>query len=266
MKYSLVILSCILNQTFVLGQGNCDSINYSCSESDYISNNYYYELKIDDCKTFRFNKEVDKQMKEGLINKIITKIDLSSSLETSNINGESKSSFSEKISLESSGILFDIEYIYCNKNNSNLFIAYVDKNIFNKSSRRSFQNKLILLNSKIDLLFDQLIFNNELIFENEIIIISEDINFMDKNLVFLNNIDIENDLVYAFNNLKSKFGKLKSRLKTFDNMKNDVMNYLLNSNINKANKTFKLMQIKFGNDSKFKKQLQELKRSIRKRK
>ena len=129
MKYSLVILSCILNSTFVLGQGNCNSLNYSCSESDYNSNNYYYELKIDDCKTFRFNKEVDKQMKEGLINKIITKIDLSSSLQISNINGESKSSFSEKISLESSGILFDINYIYCNNNNSNLFIAYVNKNI-----------------------------------------------------------------------------------------------------------------------------------------
>jgi hypothetical protein len=264
MKSKLLVIFSILNSTFILGQSNCDLFDFSCIENEYVSGNYFYELEIDDCETFSFSKEVDKQMKEGLINKIITKIDLSSSLETSNIEGQSKSTFTEKISFESSGILFDINYIYCNNNNSNLFIAYVNKNIFNNSSRRSFQNKLILLNSKIDLLFDQLIFNNELIFENDINDLSNEIRFMDKNLIFLNNIDIEYDLVYAFDNLKSKFGKLKLRLKTFENMKNELMNYLLNSNIQKAKDELELMKVKFGKNSLYKKELQNLKKLIRK--
>ena len=101
MKSKLLVIFSILNSTFILGQSNCDLFDFSCIENEYVSGNYFYELEIDDCETFSFSKEVDKQMKEGLINKIITKIDLSSSLETSNIEGQSKSTFTEKISFES---------------------------------------------------------------------------------------------------------------------------------------------------------------------
>ena len=70
--------------------------------------------------------------------------------------------------------------------------------------------------------------------------------------------------MYAFDNLKSKFGKLNLRLKTFENMKNELMNYLLNSNIQKAKDELELMKVKFGKNSLYKKELQNLKKLIRK--
>ena len=41
---------------------------------------------------------MDKILKEGLINKIITRVDISSTINTSNINGESSSSYKESVS------------------------------------------------------------------------------------------------------------------------------------------------------------------------
>lgn len=264
MKYLLAILLLIYT-SFLISQSNCNNFNQdSCIDSINQSDFYFFDLNVEDCNNFNFNAEVDKRMKEGLINKIITKIDVSSTLETSNVNGESSSMFSEKITMDSSGILFDINYLYCNKNNRNSLIAYVDKGIFNNSSKRSFENKLIILNSEIDLIFDQLIFNKEILFNNEVNKISNEVYFMEKNLNFLNNINIEYDLVYAFNNLKSKLGNLKSRLKTFDNMEDKVLNYLLNFNKIKANEEYKSMLIKFGDNPAYREKLKDLRKRIRK--
>ena len=216
MKNFLIVM--ILSPIFSYSQLNCDLFNVNlCNEFIEESNNYFFELKIDSCNEFNFNSSVDKILKEGLINKIITRVDISSTINTSNINGESSSSYKESVSLESSGILFDINYLYCNRNNSNYLIAFVDKGTFNNSSRKSFQNQLISLNSIVDLLYDQLIFKDELTFDDEIKKINQDLLFMDKNFLFLNNLNIENDLVYAFGNL-NQFGRLKSKLK-YQNMK-----------------------------------------------
>lgn len=255
---------------FILSNFNSisnDISNFYVNDCDEFFNNtenYFYEFEIQNPSEFKFNSEVDKILKEGLINKIITKIDLASSLETSNIDGVSKSTFNEKITLESSGILFDLNYKYCKRDNLDFLVAYINKDIFNISSKRSFENKIISLNNEIDLIFDQLIFNKELLFENEIDKISKKLSFMDKNMLFLNNINIEYDLVYAYNNLKSNFGKLKSKIKTFEYMKNELMNFLLNSNIDKAEEIYFEMKTKFGNEKKFKKGLSELKKKIRK--
>ena len=259
-----IIFFLIFTTSVIYSQGNCDIYkNFNCADSLDDSVNYFFEIKIEKCEEFKFNSNVDKDLKEGLINKIITRVDLSSSVEISNIDGKSSSSFKERTSLESSGILFDINYLYCKRGNSNYLIAYIDKNVFNNSSRRSFQSQLISLNSSIDLIFDQLIFNDELTFENDINKINQEVLFMDKNLLFLNNINIEYDLVYAFENLKSKLEKLKSRLRTFENMKNEVLNFLLNANKERAKAEFELMQIKFGKNTKYKKDLQDLKKIIR---
>mgnify|MGYP001213721001 CR=1 FL=1 len=240
----------------------CNDFNNNCQPVDD-KNYYYYQIEINDCSSFKFDDVVQREIKEGLINKIISKVELKSTLEISNIDGESSSKFSEKTSIQSSGILFDLNYIKCNKSGNNLFIAYVEKDIFNESSKRSFENNLLSLNSEIDLIFDQLILNNEILFENEISKIKSEIEFMDKNMLFLSNIKISYDLVYAFNSLKSKFSLLNSKIKSFDNLRNEIMNYILNSNYERAMIEYKVINAKFGKEDRYKDQIKELRKLIR---
>ncbi len=87
---------------------------------------------------------------------------------------------------------------------------------------------------------------------------------MDKNLLFLSNIEISHDLVYAFNSLKSKFNLLNSKIKNFDNLKNEIMNYILNFNYDRAMVEFRILKAKFGKEDRYKDQIRELRRLIRK--
>lgn len=247
----------------VLSQKICNDFNNNCQSIDN-EKYYYYEIEIDDCSSYKFDDILQRELKEGLINKIISKVELKSTLEISNIDGESSSIFTEKTSIQSSGILFDLNYMKCSKSDNDFIIAYVEKDIFNESSKRSFENSLLSLNSKIDLIFDQLILNNEVLFENEISEIKNQIEFMDKNLLFLSNIKISYDLVYAFNSLKSKFNLLNSKIKSFDNLKNGIMNYILNFNYERAMVEYRILKAKFGKEDRYKNQIRELRKLIRK--
>jgi len=61
-----------------------------------------------------------------------------------------------------------------------------------------------------------------------------------------------------------KFKSLLSKLKTFDNLKSELLNYLINGNVKSAQNIYKSIIVKFRNNPNYSIKIKALKKNLKK--